>query len=190
VVDRWNWPGYENRPLEVEVYSAYEEVELFLNGNSLGKKPANRGTQWIARWSVPYTPGELEAVAYTNGEQADSWKLVTAAPPAQIALTADRKQLHANGQDLSYVLVELQDRDGIRNTLADNLVEFQISGPGTIAAVGSSDPMSTESFQQPRRKAYQGRCLVVVRAGKEQGEIRLTAHADGLSPATILLETN
>jgi beta-galactosidase len=189
VVDRWNWPGYENQPLQVEVYSAYEEVELLLNGNSLGKKPANRGTQWIARWSVPYTPGELEAVGYTNGEQADSWKLVTAAPPAQIALTADRKQLHANGQDLSYVLVELQDRDGIRNTLADNLVEFQISGPGTIAAVGSSDPMSTESFQQPRRKTYQGRCLLVVKSGREQGEIRLTASVDGLNPSTLVLET-
>jgi beta-galactosidase len=189
VVDRWNWPGHEGTPLEVEVYSAHEEVELFLNGTSLGKKPTNRGTQWIARWKVPYSPGELKAVAYDNREEADSWELVTAGSPEKIALSADRTRLLSNGQDLSFIIVELHDGNGERNTLAEDLVEFEISGPGTIVAVGSSNPMSTESFQQPRRRAYQGRCLVVVKSGRERGEIRLTASVDGLDPSTLVLET-
>lgn len=190
VVDRWNWPGYEGRPLEVEVYCAHDETELFLNGTSLGKKPTNRDTQWLARWSVPYTPGELMAVAYDNGEQVESWKLVTAGPPEKIEMLADRTRLMANGQDLSFILVEIQDGQGRRNTMADNLVEFEISGPGTIAAVGSSNPMSTESFQSNRREAYQGRCLVVVKSQKMPGEITLTARVEGMDPARLVLETH
>jgi beta-galactosidase len=189
VVDRWNWPGIEGDPLIVEVYSAYPEVELFLNGASLGKKPSHRGTQWIARWMVPYTPGELKAVAYREGREAEVQKLVTADDPELIILSADRTRLRASGQDLSFILVELQDGEGNRNTMAENLVEFEISGPGSIAAVGNSNPMSTESFQQPWRKSYRGRCLVIVRSSKQQGRIKLTASSAGMETATLEIET-
>lgn len=190
VVDRWNWAGYEGEPLNVEVYCAHERVELFLNGNSLGVRETNRGTEWIARWSVPYEPGILKAVAYDANGEADTQELVTAGQPEEIRLTADRTQIMANGQDLSYVMVELLDERGNRDRTAGNLVEFQIEGPGTILAVGSSDPMSTESYQQPRRKAYMGRCMVVVKAGEDPGKIRLHASSEGLSPAVVTIGSN
>jgi beta-galactosidase len=190
VTDRWNWIGWENQPLEVEVYCAYEEVELLLNEKSLGRKKTDRDSEWIARWNVPYVPGELKALAFSNGEQVDSWKLVTASAPAQITLTADRSVIDADGQDLSFIQVELVDAKGNRCTTAENLVQFEISGPGTIAAVGSSNPMSSESFRQPRRKAYQGRCLVVVRSTHQEGDIQLRASAEGLPPVTIVIQSN
>lgn len=189
VVDRWNWTGWENEPLEVEVYCAYEEVELLLNDSSLGRKPCSRENEWIARWKVPYVPGELKAIAYSQGEQVDSWKLVTASTPAQLKLAADRSAIDADGQDLSFIQVELLDTEGWRCTDAENLVEFEISGPGTLVAVGSSNPMSTESFQQPRRKTYQGRCLVIIRSTKEEGDIRLNASVAGVPSVSIVIES-
>jgi beta-galactosidase len=190
VVDRWDWKGWEDDPLGVEVYCAHEEVELLLNGKSFGRQKTSKETQWIARWTVPYIPGELKAIAYSNGDQVDSWKLVTASVPARITLTADRSSIEANGQDLSFIQVELLDAEGNRCATAENLVEFEISGPGILAAVGSSDPMSSESFQQPRRKAYQGRCLVIIRSAKEEGDILLKASADGIPPVSIVIQSN
>jgi beta-galactosidase len=190
VVDRWNWPGHEGEPLEVEVYCAHEEVELFLNGNSLGRKETNRATEWIARWSVPYEPGSLKALAYQGGNQVESWELVTASEPETISLLADRPGLHADGQDLSYIMVEIQDGEGNRNTLADQMVHFEIDGPGTIIAVASSNPTSRESFQQPKHKAYQGRCMVIVKATDNPGKITLNARSEGLGSASVTIETN
>ncbi|HDS06867.1 MAG TPA: DUF4982 domain-containing protein [Bacteroides sp.] len=189
VVDRWNWEGHEGEPLKVEIYCAHEKVELFLNGSSLGVRETNRGNEWIARWSIPYTPGTLKAVAYRGDKEAETSELTTAAAPEAVRLDADRSRINANGQDLSYVLVELVDQNGNRNRTAENLVEFEIEGPGSILAVGSSNPVSTESFRQPRRKAYQGRCMVVVKAGHDTGTIRLRATADGLPVAAVIIES-
>ena len=101
--------------------------------------------------------------------------------------TADRTRIKADGQDLSYITVELHDAEGVRHPKADNLVMFEIEGPGTIAGVGNADPKSTESYQQHKRKAWQGRCLVIVKAEKEAGDIVLTASATGLQPARIVI---
>jgi beta-galactosidase len=190
VVDRWNWEGWENEPLEVEVYCAHEEVELLLNDKSLGRQKTSRENQWIARWTVPYVPGELKAIAYSQGEQVESWQLVTASTPARIVLSADRSTLAADGQDLSFIQVELLDDEGNRCTTEEILVEFEITGPGTLAAVGSSNPMSSESFRQPRRTTYQGRCLVVIRTTKDEGDIHLKASAEGLPPISIVVQSN
>lgn len=189
VVERWDWPGYEGEPLQVEVYSSSDEVELILNGNPLGRKPTTKETEWIARWKVPYQPGELKAVGYRNGEAVEEWSLVTPSTPSRIGLTADRNRIAASGQDLSYVQVELLDGEGNLCVVAEDLVRFEVSGPGTIVAVGSSNPMSAESFQQPKRKAYQGRCLVVVKSSKDAGEITLKAMADGLETGVIQIES-
>lgn len=185
VVGRWNWPGYEGQELEVEVYCSYPQTELFLNGESLGRRETSRDTEWIAKWKVPYQKGILRAVGYDGENRMDSRELVTAGIPTQIILSADRTAIAANGRDLSFVGVELQDAHGNRNTMADNLVEFEIEGPGTIVAVANSNPMSTESFQQPRRKAYHGRCLAIVKSTHEPGEIRIHARTGELEQATL-----
>lgn len=187
VVDRWNWKGYEGKPLQVEVYCAYEEIELFLNGQSLGRKESNRGTEWIARWKVPYEPGKLKAVAYNGNEATDTCELITASDPVKIELTADRSVISADGQDLSFIMVELLDSEGNLNKTAENLIHFEIGGPGSIIAVGSSNPMSPESYQRPRRKAYRGRCMVIVRSTEETGEITLTATSGDLRSGALTI---
>lgn len=189
VTDRWNWEGFEGKPLNVEVYCAYERVELLLNGKSLGIKETSRETQWIARWEVPYEAGVLKAVAYSGDQEIDSWELHTAGAPKTIHLSADRDQLQADNQDLSFITVELRDAAGHRNRTATNLVQFGIEGPGTIVAVASSDPMSPESYQLTQRRAYQGRCLVVVKSTREGGEILLTASSLGVPPENLILST-
>ena len=190
VVDRWNWKGYEGQPLEVEVYCAHERVELFLNEASLGTRETNRGTEWIARWKVPYQKGVLRAVAYKGTEAVDFYELITASEPESLMMSADRFEIIANGQDLSYIHVELVDGEGHRNTTAENMVHFDIEGPGTIVAVASSNPMSSESYQRPHRKAYRGRCLVVVKSTDEPGDIILKASSDGLASGSVTILSN
>jgi beta-galactosidase len=190
VVADWNWTGYENQNLEVEVYCALDEVELFVNGKSLGKKQTNRETEWLARWQVPYQPGVLKAVGYGGSKEKASRELRTADKPSQIRLSADRTQILANGQDLSYITVGVLDSDGVRHPKADNLIEFEVEGPGSIVAVGSSNPMGTESFQRPRRKAYHGRCLVIVKSEVETGTVVLKASSEGLQAAQVAITTS
>lgn len=187
VVAEWNWDDYENQPLEVEVYCIFETVELFLNGESLGKKETNRGTQWIAKWEVPYKPGILKAVAYEGTKEADSRELVTAEDPNNIHFSVDRAKIKADGQDLSYITVDLLDSNDRRHPKAENLIRFEIEGPGSIIAVASSNPMSVESYQQPKRKAYKGRCLVIVKSTRESGNIIIKASSTGLQSARLII---
>jgi len=189
VVARWNWEGYEGTALTIEVYSSCPEVELFLNQKSLGRKSANRGNKWIATYQVPYEPGVLSVKGYNGTAEVASSGLKTATEPVKIALSADRSPIKADGQDLSYITVELLDAADTRNPLASNLINFEIEGPGTIVAVGSSNPMGTESFKQPVRKAYQGRCLVIVKSGTTPGDIRLKASSEGLPQAEIMISS-
>ncbi len=187
----WTWPGQEGKPLSVRVYSSCPRARLVLNGRDLGTKETNRETRFTAEWEVPYEPGELVAVGMSGeGAERARWVLQTAGVPAALRLHPDRTALAADGQDLSFVTVEVLDSRGVLDPNADPLVRFRMTGPGRIVAVCNSDPRSIESFQQPQRKAWRGRCLVIVKAGDKPGEVRLTAVADGLSPGetTITVE--
>jgi beta-galactosidase len=188
VVADWNWSGYDNQPLDVVVYSRCERVELFLNGTSLDTKETSPATQFMATWRVPYQPGELRAVGYTHSTESAVAYLRSAGRPVKLSLTADRAQLRADGQDLSYVTVELLDEWGVRNPKAEDLVTFELTGPGSIVAVGNADPMSVESYQQPQRKAWHGRCLAVVKSGREKGEVTLKATVRGIPPALATMK--
>jgi beta-galactosidase len=114
-------------------------------------------------------------VGYTGDEIQSDFSIITAKEPTQIILSPDRPELKANGRDLCFVTIELQDENGNINPKSDDLIQFEIDGPGEIIAVGSSDPMSTESFQQAQRRAYKGRCLAIIKGGNKQGMITLTA---------------
>lgn len=167
VIDSWTWS--DNKPLKVVAYTSYEQVELLLNGRSLGKKNAVRN---MVEWEVPYEAGTLTAVA---GKSKAT--LTTAAAPSQIILTSEKTN------DLSYITVTLADTKGVRNPSADNLVQFEVEGPGTIVGVGNANPMSTESYQLPQRKAWHGRCLVIVK-----GEGVLKAKTEGLPTASVTIQ--
>jgi beta-galactosidase len=188
----WNWSartpaesGYENKRIEVDVYSSCEEVELFLNGKSLGKKKTSANTKYMAKWKVHYQPGILKAVGYKDSKEVRSDQLQTTGEASKIKLTADRINLKADGQDLSYITVELMDANGVRNPKAENLVNFSVTGPGTIVAVGNANPVSLESYQLPRRKAWQGKCLVIVKSTMQGGKIILSASADGIQASMV-----
>lgn len=188
VLADWNWTGYEEKPLEVNIYSSCEEVELFLNGKSLGRKPTNRSNQFTAVWNVAYQPGVLKAVGYNGNKQVKVAELKTADEPVEIRLSVDRNKIQGNGQDLSYVTVEITDAKGNKHPKADNLVNFEIEGPGEIIAVGNANPVSLESYQMPQRKAWQGKCMVIVKSGKQQGTIQLKAKSDNLKPEVTKIE--
>jgi beta-galactosidase len=185
----WNFDGQESKPLQVNVYSSCEEVELFLNGKSLGKqKNEPEKNKNIIRWKVPYQAGELKAVGFSDGEEATLSVLKTAGKPSKIVLTPDRKTLSVDGQDLSYIKVELTDADGVKNPVAEDSVHFEIHGPGVLVAVGNSNPMSLESFRKPSRKAWRGECLAIVKAGKNAGTVRVVAKVDGLPDTEVVLD--
>ena len=185
----WNWKGSENQPLKVSAYSSCDEVELFLNNKSMGKKKTNRSTEFIATWDIPYQAGELKAIGFKGKKQVNLAVLSTVAEPLNIKLTADRDEIKADGQDLSYITLELLDEKGMRHPKAENLVKFEIEGPGTIVGVGNANPMSLESCQLPQRKAWQGRCLVIVKSDHKAGTIQLNATVDGMKGVTIEITT-
>jgi beta-galactosidase len=139
---------------------------------------------------VPYKAGELKAVGYSNGKQVKTSVLKTADQPIQIRLIADRTTINADNEDLSYVTVELLDANGVKNPKAENLIHFTIEGEGTIAGVGNANPVSLESYQLPQRKAWQGRCMVVIKSTHKGGKITLKASGDGLKDAQVMITSN
>lgn len=183
VVPDWNWKSEEGKSIEVNVYSSCDEVELFLNGNSLGKRTTNVSDKFITVWQVPYNAGILKAIGYTGNKQVAESILQTAEEASKIKLTPDRTTISANGQDLSYVTVELTDANGVRNPKANDLVKFTVEGSATIAGVANADPKSIESFQLPQRKAWQGKCLVVLKSDNRAGTIKLKASVPGMKDA-------
>jgi beta-galactosidase len=189
----WNWPGSEGKNLRVQVYSRSDEVELVLNGRSLGRKPAGKPNRLIATFEeVPYQAGELKAVAYSGGQITAETSLHTTSKPAALRLIADRDALSAAGlhgtPDLSYVTVEVVDGEGRFVPDAGLPVRFSVDGPGEIAAVGSGDPTTTEAYVGSERKTFRGQALVVVKSTGEPGMIRLTAEADGIDKAAIEIQ--
>ncbi|MGZ3871659.1 MAG: glycoside hydrolase family 2 TIM barrel-domain containing protein [Mucilaginibacter sp.] len=189
VVADWNWTGYENKPLQVNVYSSCQQVELFLNNRSFGKKETNRASRFMASWEVPYQAGTLTAVGYDGGRKVNTSVLRTAGVPVKIQLSADRIKLQANNQDLSYVTVQLTDVKGTVNPRANNLVQFKVEGPGIIAGVGNANPESLESDQLPERKAWRGKCLVIIKSTGKPGEITLTVNAVNLKRNAVVLHS-
>jgi beta-galactosidase len=184
----WTWPGKEGQTFKVDVYSAFEKVELFLNDKSLGVQPTTKAERFMTSFEVPYAPGELKAVGYSGDQPTANWSLKTCGAPSQVRLTADRAAIQADGNDLSYVTVEVLDAAGQVCPDAENVISFSVVGEGSLLAAGSGNPVSTESYRGSQRKVFRGRCLVVVKSSGKQGEIRLQALADGLNEAEVVIQ--
>lgn len=179
VFPHWNWSDGETVDLWV-YYNRADSVELFLNGASLGIRKKTP-EQLHTLWRVAYEPGTVTAVSYSEGKEYLRRSITTAGEPAGLKLTADRNVLDADGYDLAFVTVEVLDARGNPVPYADNRISFGIEGPAVIEAVDNGSPISHEPFRANERKAFHGKCLVIVRAGKEAGPIRLTATSEAFA---------
>ena len=183
----WNPANAAPHDETVEVYSNCEQVELTLNGRSLGAKPL--AADLAPRiWTVPYAPGTLEAVGRNQGEVAARFELRTAGKPAALELTAHHAQLAPGWDRVDFITARVVDANGVVVPDADNPVAFAVTGPGAIAAVDSANNASHESFQGPQRRAYQGRCVAIVRATAAAGEITISATSAGLAPGSVTID--
>ena len=194
----WNWPGKEGQEIEVDALSNAPEVELFLNGESLGRKPVPRN--YHATWQVKYAPGTLSAKGYDNGKVVSETKVETTGLPASVELTPDRSKINANGEDLSVFTVSVKDEKGRVVPTAMNKTHFQLEGAGNIIGVGNGDPSCHEPdtyvaqapVLQPSqwvRSVFNGFAQVIVQSTKEPGTLTLTAISEGLKSATVSVQS-
>jgi len=188
--ESWNWPGFEGKTVQVEVYSKYPKVRLYLNNKVIGEQPTTLDQQFKATFSIPYSPGSLKAVGVEDGKEMESTILQTSGDAAKIKLTADRKEILANGQDLSYITVEITDKDGIFQPNATNRLHFNIDGPGIIAGVDNADLKDCEQYVGNTRKAWHGRALVVIKSTHSAGDIQLIITSPGLSSDRLTIKTS
>jgi beta-galactosidase len=185
IYPHWNWE--QGKEVDVWAYFNSDEVELFLNGKSLGTK-RKTGDDLHVMWRVTFAPGTLKAVSRKAGKVVLTKEIRTAGQPAAIVLIPDRKVINADGSDLSFVTVKVVDKDGTLVPLADNLVKFELSGEGMIAGVDNGSQISMESFKASQRKAFHGLAMAIVQSKGRAGRIVLKATSDGLPPASVVIQ--
>jgi len=185
----WNWDGLEGEIMDVRVFSNHSLVRLELNGETIAEQIVNDSTKLIANFKVPYKPGILKAVAFENGIEVISKELRTTGSPAKIKLTADKNNIKADRNDLSYVKVEIIDSNGNLIPNAEIPITFTVTGVGEIAGSGSANPKDMESFNNTICRTFQGKALAILRPliGKKVGTITLKAEANGLSAGEIII---
>lgn len=183
VFPHWNWsPGQI-----IDIWAYYnnaDEAELFLNDASQGVRRKKDDVLHVS-WRLTYEPGNIRVVTRKDGKEVLSEKIHTAGDPYQIKLTADRDNINNNGVDLSFVTVEVLDQNGNLCPNAENLIHFELDGSGRIAGVDNGNPVSMESFVEPQRKAFYGKCLVIVQSGKKSEVMNLKAISNNLKSAEI-----
>ena len=186
LLPHWNWtPG---DTIDVWAYTNADEVELFLNGTSLGTKRKPEPVSHLM-WRVAYTPGTLRAVSRKEGRVWATAEVRTAGAPVRVALAPDRARLRANGDDLSFVTVTVQDRAGALVPTAEPLIRFRLSGgDARIVGVDNGDQTSHTSFKANQVRLFNGKALVIIRARTRPGTVTLTAAGDGLTPSTVPIQ--
>jgi beta-galactosidase len=183
VLPHWTWPGKEGKTIPVWTYSNADEVELFLNDQSLGAK--SNLDQMNLSWDVPYSPGTLRAIARTDGKTVASYEIQTASQAARIQMIADRKTMLADGNSCVHLEVNVLDKAGNLVPHADNLIRFEINGPATNIGLDNGDPLDLASTKINQRKAFHGKCLIILQSQQQAGTVTVKARADGLESAEV-----
>ncbi|MDR0910845.1 MAG: DUF4982 domain-containing protein [Spirochaetaceae bacterium] len=183
-ISSWTWPGFEEKPVQIEVYSDADEVALLLNGKEINRKPLPKtgNRAFIADFDTMYSPGKLEAVAYTDGKETGRYALQTAGEVSFIML--HQEDVISTGSTIIYVAISLVDKDGIVNTASDKEIRLSIDGPALLQGFGSARPITEESFTDSIHTTFNGRALAVLRRTGE-GSITIKASCTGLAEGEI-----
>jgi beta-galactosidase len=208
LLPHWTWPGRDGEITPVLAYTNCDRVELFLNGRSLGAKSREfprQGTKggWNTyakpevfpstadlhlSWDVAYAPGVLRAVGYRDGKEVCSDEVRTAGAPHALHVSVDRPALEADGSDVAHVTVQVVDAAGVPVPDAENLVSFSVTGPAQLIGVDNGDLRSHADYKATQRSAFAGMCLALVQSTKSPGQIKIAASAEGLAPASVVVE--
>jgi len=190
ILPHWNWAERVGEITPVHVFTSGDEAELFLNGKSLGKKKKAQ-YEYRLRWdSVKYEPGELKVIAYKNGLKWAENTVKTTGAATKLLASADREIVNSDGKDLTFITVQIVDKDGLVVPRSNNSIEFSIDGPAEIVATDNGDATNMVSFASKEREAFNGLCLVIVRSkAGEKGKITVTAKSNGLKETQINLQS-
>ena len=185
----WTFNGYEGKPTVVRVLAGCEEVELFLNGNSLGKKKVGEVEPKTALYEIIYAPGELLAVGYQDGQEMGRCKLETAGQVKQLHPVSNCSALPADGQSLAFITVDTLDEAGVWNRWEKKEITVYVEGAATLLGFGSACPSCEGTYQDTTWPTWDGRVMAVIRTTKQPGNIRVKFTADGCPDALIALES-
>jgi len=186
----WTWPGFEWKPAKLDIISDADEVELFLNEESLGRKPAGKANGFIACYDITYKTGELKAVNYRKGIASETEVLVSANKVEKLDVSVEDYELRADGADLAFITVGLLDKNGHSNRYEQKAISIEATGAGTLQGFGSADPRSGQSFKDTTWKTYDGYVMAVIRAGVQPGNINVKISAPGVTTKEISIKVN
>ncbi|MGM0098121.1 hypothetical protein IGI69_003375 [Enterococcus sp. DIV1083b] len=185
-ISSWTWTGYEGKPANVFVLSDADEVELFLNNKSLGRKPVGVLHDYQAEFELLYQPGELKVISYRDGKVAEETEIETANSSKILLIEADKNEMKANGQDLIYAMIKLTDETGRINKWDTANVNIDIEGPCSLAGFGSANPSSEGNYFDKEWETYDGCALVVIRSSSTSGNCKLIVEAEGYESSEFI----
>jgi len=188
ILPHWNWPDRVGKITPIHVFTSGDEVELFLNGTSLGRKKKGK-YEYRLRWDdVRYEPGELKVIAYKDGKKWAEDLVKTSGNPAQVKLSVDRNAIDADGKDLSFVTAAIADQNGSTVPTADSRITFEIEGPGEIVATANGDPTNFTPFPSHVRDAFNGLVVAIIRSQQgNTGLITVKSKSPGLHEARVVI---
>jgi beta-galactosidase len=186
LLPHWTHPGKEGIAVPMVVYTNCDSVQLSLNGKSLGTQPY-RGEQLV--WNVPYTPGTIKVVAYKNGKIAASEQISTAGAAAKLSVSTNKKSLKSNGRDLLVCEINVTDKAGNKVPLAGNMLNFKVNGAATLKGTDNGDPLDLSSYQGTKRRAFRGKCLLILESTDKPGNVDLEISGEGLETYKLRLSS-
>ena len=182
----WSWPGQEGKEAEIEIYSVGEAVELYKNGELVGKETL---TSCRCMFKTAYEPGVLEAISFDrDGNELARETLATAGNDTKLQILPEKTKIKADGEDIVYIPIHLIDKDGILKMTTEKKINVTVEGEGKLLAVGSGNPETEEYFHEGAYTSYHGRVLAVVQSTEKSGTIKVTASSDGLESVAVEIQ--
>lgn len=186
----WNYAGYENKPVEVVVFTSADEVELIVNGKSLGKKPVSKEEPMpnSVSFDTVYEAGTVEAISYKAGVEVSRDKIATTGQAVALRLTPEKVEMKANGQDLIYVAIDVVDAEGCVVPDAELPITASVEGAAWLAGFGTGNPKTDEDYTDDKTVTYKGRAMAILRGGYEAGAVSLSVKAEGMEEVSVSLQ--